>query len=118
MAQNGSHGRGGVPHPASASGGDLVTLLARAAADDADAFMAFYDLTCAVAYRAARAICGDPECAEQMVCSWYARAWRNAAQYPGSGLSPTAWLLADILGAGRDTACAGVAAGGGTRGAA
>ena len=74
----------------------LADLLTFAAGGNTDAFMRFYDLTCAAAYRAARLTCTDRECAEDLVCALYARAWANADRYPRSGLSPLAWLLAGI----------------------
>lgn len=74
----------------------LADLLTFAAGGNTDAFMRFYDLTCAAAYRAARALSTKPADAEDLVCSLYLRAWRHAAAHPGSGLSPLAWLLAGV----------------------
>ena len=75
---------------------DLAVLLADAAGGDVAAFMRFYDLTCAAAYRAALAVCTEPACAEELTCSLYERAWAEASAYSQSGLSPMAWLLAAI----------------------
>jgi hypothetical protein len=82
--------------PSLAAREDLADLLALAARGDTGAFMRFYDLTCAAAYRAALALCGDRGCAEELTASLYARAWAEASAYPRSGLSPVAWLLAGI----------------------
>jgi hypothetical protein len=84
-----------VPGPsADARRHHLAGLLALAADGDAEAFMRFYDLTCATAYRAARAATSDAMAAEAVVCEWYLRAWTEASHHPASGLSPVAWLLA------------------------
>lgn len=74
----------------------LADLLRFAAGGNTDAFMRFYDLTCAAAYRAARLTCTDRDRAEDLVCALYARAWTTAGSYPRSGLSPVAWLLAGV----------------------
>jgi hypothetical protein len=71
---------------------DLAVFLHLAARGDVDAFMQFYDRTCATAYRAARAICADRECARRLACSLYVRAWAQVTEYPHSGLSHMAWL--------------------------
>lgn len=85
----------------------LADLLAFAAGGNTDAFMRFYDLTCAAAYRAARLTCTDRDRAEDLVCALYARAWATAGSYPRSGLSPLAWLLAGITDAALVRAAAG-----------
>ncbi|RNM13654.1 hypothetical protein [Nocardioides pocheonensis] len=88
-----------MAHPAGTPQADrahLAELLTFAAHGNADAFMRFYDLTCAAAYRAARLTCTDPDRAEDLVCALYARAWATADSHPRSGRSPLAWLLAGI----------------------
>lgn len=70
-----------------------ASLLQRSARGDVDAFMRFYDATCAVTYRWALLIDADRERAGRRTCAIYERAWRSAAQQPSSGLSPLAWLI-------------------------
>ena len=56
--------------------------------------MRFYDATIRAVHGYARLRYDDQNAADEAVRSIYARAWRSAARYPGSGLSATAWLLA------------------------
>lgn len=84
---------------------DLVELLVRAAAGDVDAFARFYDLTIDVVYRYACAISPDRTAADALARGLYLRAWREAGEYAGSGLSPVAWLLAERPHERLSTAC-------------
>ncbi|WP_182377670.1 hypothetical protein [Nocardioides sp. WS12] len=75
--------------------GDLAGLLARAAAGDVAAFVAFYDHTSPITFRYALACRrGDRDAATDFTRLIYLEAWRTADQHPASGLSPLAWLIA------------------------
>ncbi|HWJ83287.1 MAG TPA: hypothetical protein VNS55_13705 [Nocardioides sp.] len=71
----------------------LRALLARAAEGDLEAFLAFYDATCAVVWRLERCRHRDRAQAEHATCERYVTAWRRAGRQPATGLSPRAWLL-------------------------
>lgn len=69
-------------------------LLRLSAAGDSDAFMKFYDATCAVVYQWALRCQRDQERAEELTRDLYRRAWGSAWEHAESGLSPVAWLIA------------------------
>lgn len=76
-------------------GVDLAELLGRAADGDVAAFLAFYDLTSPIIFRYALAgRRGNRDAAESLTRVIYREAWSTASQYPASGLSPVAWLIA------------------------
>jgi RNA polymerase sigma-70 factor, ECF subfamily len=78
---------------ACATDAELTQLLLLAAGGDADAFMRFYDATIRMVYGYARLRYDDAATVDEAVCRLYARAWRSAAGYPGSGVSVRPWLL-------------------------
>jgi RNA polymerase sigma-70 factor (ECF subfamily) len=83
---------------------ELARLLARSADGDVEAFLDFYDRTCGTAYHLARAVCGDADRAGELVQRLYVSAWVRAGQQEGSGLSPLAWLLAEVARSARPSA--------------
>ncbi len=74
----------------------LAHLLDRAGRGDQDAFLAFYDQTSGVAYRAMLQRYDDPQTAEAATHALYVRAWDLAPRQARSGLSPLAWLLSGL----------------------
>lgn len=68
-------------------------LLRLSAAGDVDAFMRFYDATCAHAYQWALRRHRDRERADEAIRALYAQAWVSAAEHADSGVSPVAWLI-------------------------
>jgi RNA polymerase sigma-70 factor (ECF subfamily) len=72
---------------------DLRRLLVRAATGDVEAFLDFYDATCAVTWRLELCRHGDPARAKDAVTRRYVGAWLHAASQARSGLSARAWLL-------------------------
>ncbi|MCX6395481.1 MAG: hypothetical protein NTV23_03250 [Propionibacteriales bacterium] len=68
-------------------------LLQRSAAGDVDAFMSFYDQTCAVVFEWALRSQRDRARAEDLTRALYARAWVSASDHASSGISPLAWLI-------------------------
>jgi len=83
----------------------LGDLLDRSREGDTDSFMQFYDHTCAVAYRLFRSRLASPAAAEEATQALYLDTWRRLDTYRASGLSPLAWLLADVNAAPVLTAC-------------
>ncbi|TQK69371.1 MULTISPECIES: hypothetical protein [unclassified Nocardioides] len=78
---------------ANPSDADLRRLLVRAATGDVEAFLDFYDATCAVTWRLELCRHGDPALAKDSTTRRYVGAWLHAAAQAGSGLSARAWLL-------------------------
>ena len=78
---------------ANPSDADLRRLLVRAATGDVEAFLDFYDATCAVTWRLELCRQGDPAAAKASTTRRYVGAWVHAARQAGSGLSARAWLL-------------------------
>ena len=76
----------------------LVDTLHRAATGDIEAFMAFYDATCADAYRLAYCYLADPEAAAVALVRTYVEACRHADTFDPATCSPRAWLLAVLQG--------------------
>lgn len=72
---------------------DLRRLLARAATGDLEAFLDFYDATCAVTWRLEVCRHGEVGPARAATLARYVTAWLQAATQAGSGLSARAWLL-------------------------
>ncbi|MBM7516616.1 hypothetical protein [Nocardioides nitrophenolicus] len=76
-----------------ASDADLRRLLVRGATGDLDAFLEFYDATCAVTWRLELCRHGDHALAQQATVARYLAAWLHAGAQARSGLSARAWLL-------------------------
>ncbi len=75
-------------------GAELVGLLGRSAAGDAQAFARFYDLTVSRVYGLVLRVVLDSAQAEEVTQETYLDAWRQADRYePGRGAA-VAWLLA------------------------
>ncbi|GAA4088155.1 hypothetical protein ACFFOS_11280 [Nocardioides kongjuensis] len=72
---------------------DLRRLLVRAATGDVEAFLDFYDATCAVTWRLELCRHGHADRAKDAVTRRYVGAWLHAAAQARSGLSARAWLL-------------------------
>ena len=72
---------------------ELRRLLVRAATGDVEAFLDFYDATCAVTWRLELCRHGDQALAKDSMARRYVGAWVHAATQAGSGLSARAWLL-------------------------
>ncbi|WP_436697931.1 hypothetical protein [Nocardioides sp. BYT-33-1] len=85
--------RAATARPRTAPDAELRRLLARAATGDRDAFLGFYDATCAVTWRLELCRHGDAERATVATRRRYAAAWLHAAAQAGSGLTARAWLL-------------------------
>lgn len=88
----------GQSAPTARTRSHLADLLALAARGNHLAFMRFYDETAATTYALELRRWEDPELAELLTHARYVRAWDRAADHPGSGLSPLAWLLSLDLG--------------------
>ena len=72
---------------------DAVSLVARMAKGDREAFSRFYDALASVAFGLIRRVLRDPGVAEEVLQDVFWEVWRDAPQYdPGRG-SPEAWLL-------------------------
>lgn len=79
---------------------DLADLLHASARGDREAFRRFYDATSSRAFHLelvrarSRGVPHPRAVAEHATVERFVRAWRDAPEYAGSGLSPLAWLLA------------------------
>jgi len=68
-------------------------LMARAQADDSDAFAELYDRHSARAFRVARAVCRDAGHAEDAVQEGFLAIWRSRATYRDGVASFQAWAM-------------------------
>lgn len=71
----------------------LAALLAGAADGDREAFLDFYDATCALVWRLEVRRARTRTAAEAATRRRFFAAWARAGEQPASGLSPRAWLL-------------------------
>lgn len=85
--------RAARPAPADVADADLWRLLVRAATGDVEAFLAFYDATCAVTWRLELCRHADHTRAREATTARYVGAWLHAGAQAGSGLTARAWLL-------------------------
>jgi RNA polymerase sigma-70 factor (ECF subfamily) len=76
-------------HPRS----ELDTLLHRSARRDADAFAAFYDLTCSRVYGLVARVLRDPGYSEETTQEIYLHVWRSAADFDAATGSALTWVL-------------------------
>ena len=71
----------------------LRILLRRIAAEDAEAFAEFYDLTGARVYGLVLRVLRDPGFSEETTQEVYLQVWKSAATYDPQRGSPLSWLM-------------------------
>ncbi|SMO32485.1 anti-sigma factor domain-containing protein [Paracoccus laeviglucosivorans] len=77
---------------------ELDELIARAAQGDRPAFDGLYDLTSARLYALILSLLPNRPEAEDVLAQSFVAVWRQAGQYPASGLTPMAWLMTQARG--------------------
>jgi RNA polymerase sigma-70 factor (ECF subfamily) len=85
-----------VPHPLHLGNASDAELMHRIQLDDADALGLLFDRHCTKAYGLARAMCGQPDTAEDVVQEAFIAIWRGRSTYAAQAEGVAAWAMAIV----------------------